>query len=153
MELVVYLIIIGMVCECLVKFAALKGKKKHTTKDIVDALYRQNVLNDMQYNNAHRMPKDTLIKFLNNQIQSMDTAQQEMFMHQMNLNQQEMHRLMSTGIEFGGFNTDINLNPGMLNEQMMQQQMNHMNDSMNLLHNHDQLHNNMNNSFHDSNIL
>lgn len=143
-----------MICEGLVKLAALRGKKKHTTKDIVDALYRQNVLNDMQYNNAHRMPKDTLIKFLNNQIQSMDTVQQQMFMHQMNLNQQEMHRLMSTGIEFGGFNTDINLNPSMLNDQMMHQQMNHMDNSMNLLHNHDQLHNNnINNHFHDSNMF
>ena len=30
--------------------------------------------------------------------------------------QMEIDRLMSTGIEFGGFNSDLNLNPGMMNE-------------------------------------
>ena len=145
-----------MVCEALVKLTGSKSRQKRSsksTKDIVDTLYRQGVLNDMQYHNAHRMPKDTLIRFLNNQIHLMNRDQQIMFMHQMNMNQQEMHRLMSTGIEFGGFNTDINLNPGMLNNQMMHQNMNQMHDSMNSMHDHNLFHNDMNNHFHDSNMF
>ena len=72
----------------------------------------------------------------------MDQNHQNLFMQQMQLNQMEMDRMMSTGIEFGGVNPDLNLNPTMLNEHM--NQMNQMqNDAMNNFNNMNN--NNMNN--------
>ncbi|MCD7839265.1 MAG: hypothetical protein LUG46_01410 [Erysipelotrichaceae bacterium] len=52
------------------------------------------------------------------------TLNQQMLQN-MQMQQAEMARLMATGIEFGGLNSDINLNPG---QQMQQQMMNQMNN-------------------------
>lgn len=114
-----------------------KAQQNLNTKDILEFLFKNGAINEEQYVNAQYMQQNEFQNFINQHMQTMNQQQQDMFMQQMNLNQMEMNRLMSTGVEFGGFNSDINLNPGMLNEQF--NQMN--NDMFNNMNN-----NNMNNN-------
>lgn len=78
------------------------------------------------------MNEQMKMQFMQDYFNQMQTEQLNETFIQMNLQQQEIDRLMATGIEFGGFNTDINLNPGMQMEQQHQMDMmNHMNDNNN----------------------
>lgn len=69
------------------------------------------------------------IQVMNMVYEAMTNQQQQILAQKMNFQQEELHRLMSTGIEFGGFNTDLGLNPSMQMEQQHQMDMtSHMNN-------------------------
>lgn len=140
------LIAIGIACV-IISFVVPNMDKKqanrtYNSKEILDFLYNNNMIDEEQFINAQYMQQQEFQNFINQQIQIMDQNHQDLFMQQMHLNQMEMDRMMSTGIEFGGINPDLNLNPTMLNEHM--NQMNQMqNDAMNNFNNMNN--NNMNN--------
>lgn len=138
------LIAIGIACV-IISFVVPNMDKKQANrtyngKEILDFLYNNNMIDEEQFINAQYMQQQELQNFINQQIQSMDQNHQDLFMQQMQLNQMEMDRMMSTGIEFGGMNPDVDLNPSMMNEHINQvNQMN--NDMFNNMNN-----NNMNNN-------
>ena len=140
------LIAIGIACVIILFVVPNMDKKQanrtYNGKEILDFLYNNNMIDEEQFINAQYMQQQEFQNFINQQIQIMDQNHQDLFMQQMHLNQMEMDRMMSTGIEFGGMNPDLNLNPTMLNEHM--NQMNQMqNDAMNNFNNMNN--NNMNN--------
>lgn len=138
------LIAIGIACV-VISVVIPKMDKKQTNrtyngKEILDFLYNNHMIDEEQFINAQYMQQQELQNFINQQIQIMDQNQQNLLMQQMQLNQMEIDRMMSTGIEFGGMNPDVDLNPSMMNEHMNQvNQMN--NDMLNNMNN-----NNMNNN-------
>ena len=114
-------------CDKFFKRLFLEGKlSKKEYKDIkkMTVSQKQRLL-DSLYSNLSDEDMSAFMNQMSEQqrllFQNMNSQQQASFLRQM-----EMDRLMSTGIEFGGFNSDLNLNPSMLN--------NHFNDMNNMNH-------------------
>lgn len=121
-------------------------------KDCLSFFITNNLISDDVYVEAMYMDNNELNNFIFETVNNMNDANQQLFMNQMHIQQQTFndmlhnqmifdqilqnqtlhdHIQMSTGIEFGGFNSDINLNPSQLDHDMFNNQM--MND--NSMHN------------------
>ena len=126
------LIFIGVVC-IVASFLIPNNQKGKTTgtdmnvEKILDYYLKHGFITEAEYIDFQCMDNQRQMEWMNEQFRQMNEMQQQQFMMEMHLQQAEMARLMSTGIEFGGFNPDINLNPG---QQMMQNDiMNQMNNN------------------------
>ena len=89
---------------------------------MVKKMLELNILSQEQVFDFMQMNQEQQSQFVQEQMRLMNEQQQLLFTQQMD---NEMMHMMNTGIEFGGMNPDLNLNPSM--NQMMEQ-MNHFND-------------------------
>ena len=97
-------------------------------QSVLQYLYEQDQITHEQMMQAENLSMQEQQRFLAEQIQNLNQQQLQ------NLQAMETFQNMSTGFEFGGWNPDPNLNPGMQHDM---DQMNHFNDFNN---------NNLNNS-------
>lgn len=88
-------------------------------QSVLRYLYEQNQITHEQMMQAENLSMQEQQHFLAEQIQNLDQQQLQ------NLQAMETFQNMSTGFEFGGWNPDPNLNPGMQHDM---DQMNHFND-------------------------
>ena len=86
-----------------------QGKSSDQRRKIyAQGLLNQHIIDLAQYNQMMAMNNMQQDMIIQQQIQQMDQEQQRLFYEQA-----EQAHLSATGIEFGGYNPDINLNPGM----------------------------------------
>lgn len=97
-------------------------------QSVLQYLYEQDQITHEQMMQAENLSMQEQQRFLAEQIQNLNQQQLQ------NLQAMETFQNMSRGFEFGGWNPDPNLNPGMQHDM---DQMNHFNDFNN---------NNLNNS-------
>lgn len=97
-------------------------------QSVLQYLYEQDQITHEQMMQTENLSMQEQQRFLAEQIQNLNQQQLQ------NLQAMETFQNMSTGFEFGGWNPDPNLNPGMQHDM---DQMNHFNDFNN---------NNLNNS-------
>ena len=104
------------------KKSANYSKQKFNNKDyqsVLRYLYEQEQITHEQMMQAETLSMQEQQRFLAEQIQNLDQQQLQ------TLQTMEAFQNMSTGIEFGGWNPDLNLNPSMQHDI---DQMNHFND-------------------------
>lgn len=88
-------------------------------QSVLQYLYEQDQITHEQMMQAENLSMQEQQRFLAEQIQNLNQQQLQ------NLQAMETFQNMSTGFEFGGWNPDPNLNPGMQHDM---DQMNHFND-------------------------
>ena len=143
-------IFIGVVC--IVASFFIPQVKRDTThvlnKDmnkILNYYFNNGFITEEEFINFQFMNSQQQINWMNEQLRQMNDMQHQQFINEMQLQQVqidqfiqqvdmnqsiqqfEMDRLMSTGIEFGGLNSDLNLNPGQ--QSLQNDMMNHMNNN------------------------
>lgn len=92
-----------------------KSNRNYTNQQLLERF--ASTLSEEELNTFQSMNEQMQMNFMQTCLREMEQNQLNFTLEQMNFQQQEINRLMSTGIEFGGFNPDINLNPGMNMEQ------------------------------------
>lgn len=99
------------------------------SQDFINQLFSYGFINEHQKLEFMNMQTNEQQLFLQQQIAQLDAQQSQFFMENMNMEQQNMFHMMETGIEFGGMNTDLNLNP--MQHDIINQQMNDINNNNN----------------------
>lgn len=129
--IIMFAFFIGLI---IIGIKIVSSSKSSTSNSINQRLLEKfsTILTPVDLQTFQVMNEQMKMQFMQDYFNQMQTEQLNETFIRMNLQQQEIDRLMATGIEFGGFNTDINLNPGMQMEQQHQtDMMNHMNDNNN----------------------
>lgn len=104
-----------------------KQKKKKQMaaqrKELLQKMRDNKLISNKTYQKISSMSERGQINNINYMYEQIRQSQHLMAMMDLNMSQLEEQRRAATGMEFGGYNSDPNLNPGM---QMAQQQMDQM---------------------------